>query len=135
MCSETGQAHTSTPKPSQPRGRRLDNFDRRKSNELVARWQSLAKTGMQEAAQQILDVEMRRTISITVRGSQPVASQVLQMHFLQLLVRLVLPDARQRSQVQKINLLMAAPIQDLTLEVLNQMQGTWRLSRDQLNKY
>lgn len=135
MCSETGQAHTSTPKPSQPCGRRLDNFDRRKSNELVARWQSLAKTGMQEAAQQILDVEMRRTISITVRGSQPVASQVLQMHFLQLLVRLVLPDARQRSQVQKINLLMAAPIQDLTLEVLNQMQGTWRLSRDQLNKY
>lgn len=71
MSLETGQAHTSTPKPSQSHSQRLGNFDGRNSNQPVVHWQSLAKTGMQEAAQQILEVEMRRTISVRVSGDQP----------------------------------------------------------------
>lgn len=47
------------------------------------------------------------------------------MHFFQLLVGLVVPEGEPRGQVQHIELLLlAAPTQALTQEVLNQMQGT-----------
>lgn len=79
---------------------------------------------MQEADRQISEVEMRRTFTIALGGSQPVASQALVMHFFQLLVRLVLPGGKQKGQVQKIKLLVAAPTQALTQKVSNQMKRT-----------
>lgn len=46
------------------------------------------------------------------------------MHFFQLPVGLVVPEGEPRGQVQHIELLLAAPTQAVTQEVLNQMPGT-----------
>lgn len=83
----------------------------------------MAKAGTQGAGQQISALEKRRTITIMLDVPQLVASQALPPGFFQLLVRLVLPEGKQRGQVQKIKFLVVAPTQALSQEVSCQTEA------------
>lgn len=112
-----GHAQTSAPRPSQPRGRRLDNYKTEENQTNVLR------TGLElgqggDAGGWPADFRGGGGLSPSLLVGP---SQVL--HF-QLLVRLVLPGGKQKGQVQKIKLLLAAPTQALAREVSNQTKGT-----------
>lgn len=107
-------------------GQDLGDYKTGENQKTCCTWaQSLAKAGTQGAGQQISALEMRRTITIMLGVSQLVASRTLPPGFFQLLVRLVLPEGKQRGQVQKVKFLMAAPTQAPSQEVSCQTEAMW----------